>query len=149
MAKDGKNGSGNKKVVKANLDKEVTMITNSLKGGPLPDGFIVTKPIIVLNCDLMNEQFPVTEKVRTLFVEGARVRAQRVLRTKGKAALEGRTKFTLKLSELFEKSSGMSTEAVVDGVVSGDITLTPEQEKALLERITKKYGAPDGAKENN
>jgi hypothetical protein len=120
--------------------KKIIMVTKSLKGGDLPDGFEIKKPTITLTCDMESESFPTSEKVRTLFTEGARVRAQRVLRAKGKAFLEGKTKFSLKLSELFEKSTSVSTEAIVDKVITGDIELTPQQEAELYKRIAAKYG---------
>jgi hypothetical protein len=120
--------------------EKITMITKSLKGGDLPDGFVIKKPTITLVNDVEGESFTLTDKVKVLFIEGARVRAQRVLRGKGKTFLEGKTKFSLNLSELFEKSTGASVDAVVSGVVSGDIELSPEQEQELYRRITEKYG---------
>jgi hypothetical protein len=144
MGGPGKMAKSEKKVVeqKGGIGDTITMATNSLKGGSLPNGFIVEKPVIMLVNDMAGEVLPTTEKVKVLFTEGARVRAQRVLRSRGKAALEGKTRFTLKLSELFERSTGMSTEAVVDKVIAGDIELTPQQEAELYKRIAKKYGNP-------
>ncbi len=114
----------------------IKMQTNSLKGGDLPDGFVIEDPVIVLENDTP-EQFPKGDML-TLFIEGARVRAQRVLRSKGEAYLKGKKEFTLKMSELFERRSTvkvLTADEYVDAILkSGD----QKAINALVARLTKK-----------
>jgi hypothetical protein len=107
--------------------------TNSLKGGDLPEDFTIVDPIIVLENDTP-EQFPKGDML-TLFIEGARVRAQRVLRAKGVAYLKGKKEFTLKMSELFERRSTvkvLTPDEYVDMILkSGDKKAIAELEEKL------------------
>ncbi|HAR40196.1 MAG TPA: hypothetical protein DCR68_02325 [Coprothermobacter sp.] len=112
----------------------VKMQTNSLAGGDLPEDFKLEKPVITLENDTP-EPFPKGDML-TLFIEGARVRAQRVLRAKGVEYLKGKTAFTLKMSELFERRSGvkvLTPEQYIDMILaSGD--------KAKIAELREKLG---------
>lgn len=106
--------------------------TNSLKGGDLPEDFVVESPVITLENDT-KDSFPKGDML-TLFIEGARVRAQRVLRAKGVTYLKGKKEFELKMSELFERRSTVKVLTPDEYI---EMVLSSNNQARIDELITK------------